>query len=295
MNPGFLWKPEYAYRPLQLFRRLRYRRYVTDEFATVALPWGMAIRIRPTETIGKSLLTLGIYELLVSEVLWRLTDPDDSAADVGANIGYMTALLSNRARSGKVWAFEPHPEVFAELEHNLVLNSGVGSSATIATNAAVSDRSGTLMLVSPEGFAHNRGLSNVTADRTDGGRDCRAVQLDDVFPGNQRLGIVKIDVEGHERNVLIGGARLFGEGRVRDCLLESHELYPNAVTEFLEGAGYSVFGLEKQFRGPALTHPSETGRSTWEPASLLATRDPERARTRLAARGWHCLRRRGRI
>lgn len=290
MKPRAFWKPEYAYRPLQVFRRLQYRRYVTDEFATVALPWGMAIRIRPTETIGKALLTLGIYELLVSEVLWRLTDPDDSSADIGANIGYMTALLSNHARLGKVWAFEPHPEVFAELEHNLALNGGVGRAATIATNAAVSDCSGALMLVSPEGFAHNRGLSNVTADTSDGGQACRAIQLDEVFPGNQRLGIVKIDVEGHERNVLVGGARLFGEGRVRDCLLESHDVYPNAVTEFLEGAGYSVFGLEKRFRGPALTHPSATQRSTWEPASLLATRDPDRARIRLAARGWHCLR-----
>lgn len=290
MNPIGMWKPEYVYRPWKLLSRLQYSRLTREPFATAALPWGDHLRVRPTETIGRSILTLGVYDLLVSEVLWRLTDPTDRVADVGANIGYMTVLLAYRAYSGQVWAFEPHPSNFADLEHNAAMNPVVGRPLPNVLNAAVSDRAGELTIVTPDGFAQNRGLSSVTA-RVDGtGDPCRAVTLDDTFPGGARIDVMKIDVEGHEMNVLNGGKNLFGEGRVRDCIFESHDPYPNPTSTFFRARGYSVFGLTKRFRGPALVAPDLVPDSTWEAPSLVATREPDRVRERLAPRGWRCLR-----
>lgn len=290
MNPLGMWKPEYIYRPWKLLSRLRYSQRVRQPFAFATLPWGDSLRVRPTETIGRSILTLGVYDLLVSEVLWRLTDPTDRVADIGANIGYMTVLLAHRAHSGQVWAFEPHPENFADLEHNAARNAVAGRPRPNLLNAAVSDQAGQLTIVTPEGFAQNRGLSSVTARVDIVGEHCRAVTLDDMFPNDTRIHVMKIDVEGHEMNVLNGGQNLFGEGRVRDCVFESHDPYPNPVTAFFEDRGYSVFGLTKRFRGPALVAPESAGQSTWEAPSLVASREPERVRVRLAPRGWCCLR-----
>jgi len=290
MNLFSMWKPEYFYRPSKLLSRLRYSRLAGQPFAFATLPWGDSLRVRPAETIGRSILTLGVYDLLVSEVLWRLTDPDETAVDVGANIGYMTVLLANRAHSGQVWAFEPHPDNFADLEHNMERNTVAGRPLPNLMNAAVSDMAGQLTIVTPEGFAQNRGLSSVTAQVDGTGEQCRAVTLDVMFPKDTRVDVMKIDVEGHEMNVLNGGQNLFGEGRVRDCVFESHDPYPNPVTTFFEARGYSVFGLAKCFRGPALVAPDSPVQSTWEAPSLMATREPDRLRVRLAPRGWRCLR-----
>src|SRR5882724_1375106 len=104
-------KPEYWFRPRQLCRKAFFELgyYTRTASAWVYLPWGLRVAVNPHESIGKSLLTHGVYDLAVSETIWRLTEPGDSCLDVGANIGYMTSLLAVRAaESGKVFSFEPH-------------------------------------------------------------------------------------------------------------------------------------------------------------------------------------------
>ena len=59
---------------------------------TVHLPWGLQLRIDPRESIGSAVWRLGLYDLAVSETLWRLTSPGDLTVDVGANIGHMTSI-----------------------------------------------------------------------------------------------------------------------------------------------------------------------------------------------------------
>src|SRR5947209_8761809 len=116
-------KPYYLFRPSQLLRRLirllRQRRAV-GEWEQAILPWGHRIRYRPAEMIGSSIARTGLYDLCVSETLYRLVGPADLAVDAGANIGHMTSLMADRVGlAGKVIAIEPHPELFAELENNV--------------------------------------------------------------------------------------------------------------------------------------------------------------------------------
>ena len=48
----------------------------------------------------------GIYDLIVTEILWRLINKGEIAVDVGANIGYMTSLMAAKvASSGKVYSY----------------------------------------------------------------------------------------------------------------------------------------------------------------------------------------------
>src|SRR6476659_2673104 len=94
-------KPEYFFRPIQLLRRVvRSRAGLQSRRGRremLHLPWGHEIQFRIDENVGFSLWHLGVYDLVVSEALWRLVHPgEDDAIDAGANLGYMTSLLAAR-------------------------------------------------------------------------------------------------------------------------------------------------------------------------------------------------------
>src|SRR5687768_3646110 len=253
-----LFKPEYCYRPRQILRRLGAGAPAAGtEFAEAALPWRLPLRVRPAEHIGRCILQLGVFELLVSESVWRLVDPGETVADVGANIGYITSIMARRVGSGgAVWAFEPHPEVFKELEFNARQWAGPGVGTVRPVNAAVSDEPGRRHLNIPAAFSENRGLSTLEAGDGHGGETAGAgritvpidsVSLDGLFPNGEKIGLVKMDVEGHELSVLRGAGRLLAERRVRDWIFEAGSGYPSPVTEHLSRHGYTVFKLKKHF------------------------------------------------
>jgi hypothetical protein len=106
MRLSGLLKPEYFYQPrLALRRLLPFRHSSTAEFVDKKLPWGLHIRIHPLEEHGQIILTLGVIDLAVTETLFRLANPGEIAVDVGANIGYMTAVLAARINSVLVVLF----------------------------------------------------------------------------------------------------------------------------------------------------------------------------------------------
>src|SRR5262249_15069120 len=112
-------KPEYFFRPSQLLRRLHQVVRSIGGSHEVNFPWGAHISIDPREEIGRAILRKGLYDLIVSETLWRLVEPGDLAVDVGANIGAMTSLMARRCGpNGMVASFEPHPRNFRALERN---------------------------------------------------------------------------------------------------------------------------------------------------------------------------------
>jgi hypothetical protein len=114
-------KPHYLFRPSQALRRVAASRrsFGADDTVVCPLPWGVAIECRPADAIGSSILRTGIYDLLVTETLFRLADPGDVTVD-RANIGHMSSVLAAATGArGRVLSFEPHPEVVAVLERNV--------------------------------------------------------------------------------------------------------------------------------------------------------------------------------
>jgi FkbM family methyltransferase len=291
-----LVKPQYLFRPRQLARRVLLRLRRDDAVrATATLPWGMTIRCFRRDAIGLSILQLGVFDLPVSEALWRLADPGDLALDVGANIGHMTALLSARVGTdGRVTAFEPNPDVRAELEFNVdAWARQRGAGAIEISPLALSDHDGTGELLLPPSYVWNRGTAELVAstDTRPGERQTvRLAPLDTVLPSSARVGVMKLDVEGHELAVLAGARRALAERRIRDVVYEDHTRYPSEVARLLEGMGYTVFAVGSTFWGPRLSPPGrEEPTWVWESPSYLATLDPDRARKRMAPRRWRVL------
>jgi FkbM family methyltransferase len=288
----YLNKPEYLFRPSQGIRRLGRALRPSARTAVVRLPWGHCLRVRTGETIGGAIWTTGVYDLAVSEVLWRLIEPAETVVDAGANIGYMTSLMARRAgRHGTAWAFEPHPEVFAELEASLRLWETSGGIAHVRLRqAGLSDRGGEAMLVEGAEFGANRGTAQLGGT---GGRAWRVplATLDGEFHPGALVGVLKVDVEGHEAAVLRGGQRMLAAHAIRDVVYEEHGSESAPATELLHAHGYEVFKIRKGFLGAILSPPAGRAEGTaWTPPSYLATTDPARALARLAPRGWRCLR-----
>jgi FkbM family methyltransferase len=293
-------KPEYFFRPTQLLRRLARRRVPKDgKRRRLELPWGLDLDVRVDETIGHAVWHLGVYDLVVSEALWRLCDPGERAADVGANIGHMSSLLTRRlGDGGLVTSFEPLPALFRELEENAGRWSKRARVAKIVCEpVALSDRTGTAELVLPEKFDTNSGIAYLKGTRPESAGkivEIRTRTLDERFDEASAPRVMKVDVEGAELRVFMGGDKLLRSGAVRDVVFEENERFPTAATRKLEELGFKLFRLEKTFFGPVLVDPtSPTKPGPWEPPNYLATKDVERAKLRFGPRGWRCLRHQG--
>jgi FkbM family methyltransferase len=285
-----IWKPWYVYRPRQLALRLtRTLRGVPGERAAVALPWGAELTVDPRETIGRSLWTTGVYDVAVSELLFRLTQPGAVAVDAGANIGYMTSILSVRAGpGGRVHAFEPHPLLAERLRENVGRLANRPSCAPVEVRqVALSDAAGRATLVCPEEFASNHGVGHVAADGA--GIEITTVRLDDVLPGG--ADVMKMDVEGHEPAVLRGAERLLAGRRIRHLIFEEHQGAESETCRLLRDAGYTLLQLGWRINGPVLASTAEPSVcKRYEAPSYLATVDPDGARAAARPCGWMVLR-----
>jgi FkbM family methyltransferase len=300
---NYLNRPEYIFRPLQIYRRLlrsRSRNPDNKLFQNVLLPWGVNLKISlaPGEVVGHSVWAMGIYDLIVTEVLWRLIDPGETVIDVGVNIGYMATIMAKRVeKRGQVWCFEPNPEVYEELSENIKSwQTTLGWNHIFAKKLALSNHSGEAVLSVPMRNREEASIispkdviSTQTNDDNFKTYTVSLEKLDNVLKNRNQVGLIKIDVEGHELEVLQGAIRLITAQQIRDIIFEDHNGYPSSVSQFLEEHGYTIFRIWKGFWKPLLEPPNKKLVHSWEPPSYLATQDPSRARERLKKRGWNSL------
>jgi FkbM family methyltransferase len=280
-------KPWFAYRPGQFLRRIGRAAFPPREpIQVVRLPWGCPLEIDIRETIGRAVWNCGVYDLAVVEVLTRLADPELLAIDAGANIGAMTGALA--ARAAEVWAFEPHPEVFLRLKANIARFAGrPGFSPTTVFEIALSAAEGEAHLENPDLLGTNHGLARITT--ADTGLVVKTTRLDSLL-GDRAVGVLKLDVEGHELSVLHGTETALNSRRVRHIVFENHGGAGSPVCAYLMSLGYHLFEIGWRLTGPNISRPGAGGAKRYEAPSYLATREPDSALARCGPRGWECLR-----
>jgi hypothetical protein len=115
--------------------------------------------------------------------------------------------------------------------------------------------------------------------------------LDDVI-GHRQAGVMKLDVEGHEDQVLEGASEALREHRIRHVVFEDHHGPGSRSMELLRTAGYELFAIGWSMRGPVLAPAADGSMATaFEAPSYLATTEPRAAVDACAPAGWHTLRR----
>jgi hypothetical protein len=144
-------------------------------------------------------------------------------------------------------------------------------------------------------FKTNRGLSKIgTSKNCDHSYSVPSSKLDILLncESDIEIGVLKIDIEGHELEAFNGAKQLIAAHKIRDIIFEdyNHESYPNSLTDFLEGYGYTILKAVGRFWQPILCSPSskQTGRS-WEPTCYIATIDPERVKSCVKKIGWFSI------
>jgi FkbM family methyltransferase len=302
----FLNRPYYWFRPQQLLTRLRAPEPPSDGTpGLVHTAWGSQLYCW-ADSLGLAVARNGVYDLVVAETLARLADPGETAVDAGANVGLMSNLLAHAVgERGRVISFEAHPLIQQTLARNVALWAEDGGLAPVdLRRVAVSSARGALPLgFDPETFAYNKGTATLQASASASTSavgatsigmstvEVQTVRLDEALQGP--IGVLKLDVEMHEREALEGAASLLSERQIRDVVFEEHEPPPTEVTRLLSSRGFTILGVRQGLAGPVLSEPAEAyRRQLWDPPALLATLDPERASHRLRRRGWVCLGRR---
>lgn len=123
--------------------------------------------------------------------------------DIGANIGQHSLFLSRYA--ARVHAFEPFPEVSGRLKAHMTLND---IDNIVLHEVGLGERNERLPFYAPTGG--NQGIGSFLDSSTSRGNspigELRVVRGDDYFPeqGIDAIHLIKIDVEGLEREVMIG-------------------------------------------------------------------------------------------
>ena len=152
------------------------------------------------------------YEPEVRKVLWQLIKNENKAdafsvLDVGANLGYFSLYLGSALAergSGRVYAFEPSPDVIARLERNLQLNPQL--PVTIV-EGAVDEKDGhaNLFLAGADWGHSSASLIEGAVDQV-GAVKVRTYSIDSYTAQENlpRVRLVKMDCEGAEAAALRG-------------------------------------------------------------------------------------------
>ena len=161
-------------------------------------------------------------------VLPDIVPPGRVAVDVGANKSVYTHVLAGLA--SHVHAFEPDPKAFRWL------NRALPGNAT-AHALALSDHDGDAELYVPRrgrGYSNQLGSMNAEKSKTPHGTvRIKARTLDSCAFTN--IGFIKIDVEGHEAEVLAGATRSISQFRPV-LLIELEERHTGRPIEQTIGA-----------------------------------------------------------
>jgi FkbM family methyltransferase len=147
---------------------------------------------------------------------------------IGANFGVWVTALAAAHPTAHVYCFEPTPNTFSGLSDNIALN---GLRNVTALQLAVSDSAGIFPFQITENASNLNRLAPIKSSSADlrrarfiGGRttEARSVVLDDFCrdQGIDRIGFLKIDVEGADVCVLRGARDLLRRRAIELMLIE---------------------------------------------------------------------------
>lgn len=173
----------------QLLRRLVEPAPGTTRQIPIGPARGVTFAAEPAATASAD-MWVGLLESEIATYVRRFCLPGTISVDVGASAGYYSLTFAKRCQA-PVIAYEPDPGARERLARNLGLNPGIARWIDV------------------------RDL--VVADTTGSG----SVTLDADVAETTQVGLLKVDVDGGELNVLTGARRLLAD-RHPHVIVETH-------------------------------------------------------------------------
>lgn len=182
-------------------------------------------------------LYCGLMEFEDMGYLLHYLNAKDLFVDIGANVGIYTVLASGEIKA-KTIAIEPIPETYKYLNDNLNVN-GI-TDKVVSLNIGLGNKEGTLQFT--------KSLDTVNHVAMNGEDDVIEVAvktLDHIIA--EIPNFLKLDVEGFETEVLLGGSRVLSSPELNTLIIElngSGNRYgynENDIHEKLLGYGFKPF------------------------------------------------------
>ena len=250
----YLWNlPRFRKAPAStLYRLARWRLHCALGIpATVNLnPWGVRLFL-PARWHGAGttmIFAVGAHYESELRYLHHFVTPGMVVVDGGANCGiYTMAAAKLVGPSGRILSFEPGAEAFAALTKNIELNR---LSNVCARRAALSDRKGKTRLYhfqpGPNSFSIGRPVNEAVESE-----EVATRTLDEIFREEKvdRVGLIKLDVEGAEELVLRGAGEIIAHSyptiifEVNATAAKRLGLHPSGAWNLLLAMGYRFLFL----------------------------------------------------
>jgi len=205
----------------------------------------------------------GWYEASVTNLMKSILMPGDTFIDIGANIGYVTAIGAGLVgHAGEVHSFEPALPYFQRLEklskmnrdYRIIVNQyALGEEEKEANLLLCKENIGGNIIVSGGGSADSVKVLMHRFDKYAREKNLKNIRL------------IKIDVEAFEFPVLKGFSSYFNNTTDRPVII--CEIYPSCypcfgatLTEFLDYMkryGYKTYSITDTEREIDITGPSQ--------------------------------------
>jgi FkbM family methyltransferase len=194
-----------------------------------------------------------LYENDIHQLCLKLLINEEAGEvlDIGANLGTFCIPLAKKVSKHTYHAFEPQRIVYYQLCANTFIN---GLDNVHCHNFGLSDKEERMVLTMPD-YANEDNIGAFSMDKevrkndyeckTEGVKEPLVVfTLDSGAHKNVRL--IKIDVEGHELEVIKGGIETIKKNNYPPIIFEAWTWKPwfepkrKALLEYLKGHGYDI-------------------------------------------------------
>jgi len=197
----------------------------------------------PFYPMGSNVSSINLFdldELIIFSFYWQNRGRYKNVADIGANIGLHSILLS---RCGfNVRSYEPDPEHYKILKKNLSVNQCQHVSTF---NAAVSSVASTKEFV--------RVLGNTTGSHLAGSKKDPYGKLERFLVETQSIvkimrwaDLIKIDAEGHEKDIILATKPVDWQGK--DAMVEvQNKENAKAIFDHFKNSSIGLFAQKKEW------------------------------------------------
>lgn len=198
--------------------------------------YGPMVAHRLDTYVGQSLDLYGEFSPDETEFLCALVGPGSIVLDGGANLGAITLPLAKRVGSwGRVWAIEPQRLTFQALCATVALNS---LDNVVTIHGALGKGSGS-MTIPPLDLTQPQNVGGFSVKGHSHGELVRTYAIDDLnLPG---LSLLKLDLEGMERDALAGATATIREHRPILYVENDRVEHRLALIEDCQRLGYRLF------------------------------------------------------
>jgi len=208
------------------------------------------------ELIGKTISETETFEPHVANLAERMLAPGDVYLDLGANIGFHTLTAAHKVGpEGRCIAIELNPENCALLRASCRAN---GFRHVEVIERAAAEQAGMLSFFQTPGTGNGALVSDVIRARMsdapefygDRERAVQAVAVDDIVGEEDRVNLIKMDIEGAELKAIKGMRRLLSRQRppmifefFPDLLRDIGQSEPVDLLDTLRGFGYAIYRI----------------------------------------------------